>query len=249
ACCGGRCDPCCVCCCCPSAQPPRASQTVQFPSEHRWFQRCTNVSCSNCQMNATADDCSCICRRNQHVIEALSCLFNTTIPHMVSTLFKLAYQQSEPMKRFPRDRKWDVMEHVRAPYTELNDLEIYDSMFDRCGLPINPLHTDNIFKIVRLMFLVKVLTLEQQKYLLRMLKRLNQHAHCPVDLDLLLQTLEDVDVKELMCSVRKHEVFVRSLYTARQCSKLCDLYNQVVTVDKVAVQRQRHKRARYGSKS
>ncbi|XP_060662530.1 uncharacterized protein LOC132795687 [Drosophila nasuta] len=245
-CCGGCCTNLCCGGCCPTGV--RATQTLQFPSEHRWFERCTNANCVSCQDTTTTNECSCICRRNRHIIEALTCLFNTTIPHMVSTLFKLVVQQNEPLKRFPRDRKWDVMEHVKAPYTELNDLEIYDSMYDRCGLPIEPLHSDNIYKIVRLMFLAKVLTLEQQKYLLRMLKRLNQHAHCPVDLYLLLQTLENVNVKELMCSIHRQEEFVRSLHTARQCHKLCDLYNQVVTVDKRSVQRHR-RRLRYGNKN
>ncbi|KAM8718441.1 hypothetical protein ACLKA7_001622 [Drosophila subpalustris] len=246
-CCGGcfgYCGGCGVCC---YSKPLAISQKLSFPDDYRWFQRCTSSSCTVCQSNKD-HECACVCRRNRHIVEALAYLFNSTIPYMLSILFKLAFQQNQPMKRFPRDRQWDVMEHVKAPYTELNDLEIYDSMYDRCGLPINPLHFDNIFKIVRMMFLITVLTIDQQKYLLQMLQRLNAHAHYPVDLDLLLRTLEGVDLKELVCSIQNQEAIVRRLYTARHCNDICQLYQQVVTVDKNAVKRRR-KRIKYNKKS
>jgi len=252
-CCGvyAGCSGCCAfkggCGGCYCRQPPRISQKLTFPDDYKWFQRCTSSNCVVCQTNKD-HECACVCRRNRHIVEALTCLFNTTIPYMLTILFKLAFQQNEPMKRFPRDRKWDVMEHVKAPYTELNDLEIYDSMYDRCGLPINPLDDDNIYKVVRMMFLIAVLTIDQQKYLIRMLQRLNAHAHSPVNLDLLLQTLEGVDLKELMCSIRNQEALVRCLYTARQCNELCKLYQQVVSVDKNAIKRRR-KRIKYGKQT
>lgn len=251
--CRGYCGDCGCCCCGYSCgQLPAISQklTSSRVDDYRWFERCMNASCVVCQNRIKQDhECECICRRNRHIVEALSCLFNSKIPHILSILFRLAFQQqAEPMKRFPRDREWDVMEHIKAPYTELNDLEIYDSMYDRCGLPIDPLHNDNIYKIVRMMFLITVLTNDQQKYLHRMLQRRNAHAHCPVNLDLLLQTLKGVDLKELMCSIRDQEALARRLYTARKCNELCTLYEQVVTVDKNAV-KQRRKRLRHGKQN
>ncbi|XP_023174759.1 uncharacterized protein LOC111602069 [Drosophila hydei] len=244
------CAPCRVGCCnshVGRCRPPL--EKLRPVEKYRWFRHCTADSCAKCRNNVENDygdeddlQCDCVCRRNRHIIEALSCLFKCSVQYMVSLLFKLAYQQLQPLKRFPRDRVWNVMEHVKAPYTELNDLEIYDSMYDRCGLPIDPLDTDNIIKIIRLMFLTKVLTSEQHKYLMHMLQRLNEHAYCPVHLDLLLQTLETLDLKKLVCGIRNQEELTRRLYTSRQCSSICKLYRKVTTVDKHMVSKNRSRR-------
>ncbi|XP_064536331.1 uncharacterized protein LOC135426924 [Drosophila montana] len=257
--CVGRCS--CSGCCGPKpdvrcGQYPEKQQSV---SKYRWFRHCTTDGCQKCQKDSDDDDdneddngldCDCICRRNRHIIEALSCLFSCSIQYMVSILFKLAYRQQQPLKRFPRDRVWDVMEHVKAPYTELNDLDIYDSMYDRCGLPIDPFDTDNMLKIVRLMFLTSVLTIDQEKYLLNLLQRLNAKANCPVHLDMLLQTLEGVDLKRLVCSLRDQEKLTQSLYTSRLCNSICKLYSKVATVDKHVVRRNRiRRRNKYNNKN
>ncbi|XP_030569674.1 uncharacterized protein LOC115769103 [Drosophila novamexicana] len=248
--CIGRCR--CTGCCgpMPDANCRPYLEKLQPVSKYRWFRHCTTAGCKKCQRDDDDDDgdddngldCDCICRRNRHIIEALSCLFSCSIQYMVSILFKLAYLQQQPLKRFPRDRVWDVMEHVKAPYTELNDLDIYDSMYDRCGLPIDPLDTDNMLKIVRLMFLTSVLTIDQEDYLLNMLQRLNAKANCPVHLDLLLQTLEGVDLKKLVCSMRDQEALTRGLYTSRLCNSICKLYRKVATVDKHLVRHNRNRR-------
>lgn len=141
----------------------------------------------------------------------------------------------------PRAREWDVMEKVKAPYTELDDLLIYDSMYDRCGLPINPLDRDNVYKIVRMMFLSPVMTIEQQRYLLRMLRRLNEHSRCPVNIRLLMEVLSEVDIKSLVCSLRKQEKLCRAFYMSKQCADICELYSRVTTIDKNALKRRRHR--------
>lgn len=166
---------------------------------------------------------------------------------MVSMLFKLATHEPEP--RVSRDRVWDVMGNVKAPYTELDDLEIYDSMYDRCGLPIDPLDHDNIFKILRMMFLSPILTVDQQKYLLNMLQRLNAHAHCPIDIGRLMDALSKTDIRSLVCSLRDQEKLCRSLYTSRKCEDICSLYMRVSSVDKNVVKQQRRRRPKdYGHK-
>ncbi|EDW06828.1 uncharacterized protein LOC6583849 [Drosophila mojavensis] len=245
------CAPCRVRCCTlrtGCCRPPL--EKLRPVDNYKWFQHCEEHDCRNCKKNSTDEDdgytsdCDCICRRNRHIIEALSCLFKCSVQYMVSLLFKLAYQQVQPLQRFPRDRVWDVMEHVKAPYTELNDLEIYDSMYDRCGQPIDPLDADNINKIVRLMFLREVLTSDQRKYLMRLLRQLNEHAFCPVHLDLLLQTLQTIDLNKLVCGIRHQEQLSRRLYTGRQCQSICQLYNKVSTVDKRMVAQNRKKRRR-----
>lgn len=183
------------------------------------------------------------CRRNRHVVEALSCLFNQRLPFMLNILFKLASWQ--PEERVPRAREWDVMENVMAPYTELDDLLIYDSMYDRCGLPINPLHRDNVYKIVRMMFLSPVMTIEQQRYLLRMLKRLNEHSHCPVNIPRLMEALSEVDIKSLVCSLRQQEKLCRAFYMSKQCADMCAMYARVTSIDKNAVKRRRRRLRRH----
>lgn len=248
------CAPCCVGCCtlrtCCCRPPLEKLRPVE---KYNWFWHCKEENCTNCSRDPMENDddddeyvpvCDCVCRRNRHIIEALSCLFRCSIPYMVSLLFKLAYQQVQPLKRFSRDRVWDVMEHVKAPYTELNDLEIYDSMYDRCGQPIDPLDASNIGKVLRLMFLAQVLTPDQQRYLMRMLRQLNEHAYCPVQLDLLLQTLQTIELRKLVCGIRHQEKLSCRLYTGRQCNSICRLYSKVATVDKRLVAQNRKKRRR-----
>ncbi|XP_032593970.1 uncharacterized protein LOC116805555 [Drosophila grimshawi] len=240
------------CCCsqmrkCCQCQPQ--VEKLRSVDEYRWFQRCPIDVSPKCDAEGGAHQCECICRRNRHIIEALSCLFKCSIQYMLSVLFKLAYQiYQQPLKRYPRDRVWSVMRHVKAPYTELNDLEIYDSMYDRCGMPIDPLDKDNILKIVRMMFLISVLTFDQQKYLLHMLNRLNAHAHCPVEVEFLLRTLKSIELRQLVCSLRNQEALTQRLYTSRQCSDLCGLYTKVATVDKYAIARHRSRRDRIKNK-
>ncbi|TDG42682.1 hypothetical protein AWZ03_010902 [Drosophila navojoa] len=252
------CAPCRVGCCTWRTSCCRPPLEKLRPVDHyQWFQHCQEQNCRNCNMDPTdeddgsAIDCDCICRRNRHIIEALGCLFRCSVQYMISLLFKLAYQQLQPLQRFPRDRVWDVMEHVKAPYTELNDLEIYDSMYDRCGQPIDPLDPDNTHKIIRLMFLREVLTPDQNRYLMRLLKKLNEHAFCPVHLELLLQTIHTIDLNKLVCGLRHQEQLSRQLYTGRQCNSICKLYHKVSTIDKRMVaqnrRKRRHKYKRSGS--
>lgn len=218
---------------------PRPELAIKW-DEYRWFDNCTDPDCFKC--HATKEELL-DCRRNRHIVEALSCLFNQRLPYMLNILFKLASWQ--PGARVPRDREWDVMENVKAPYTELDDLLIYDSMYDRCGLPINPLHRDNIYKIVRMMFLSSVLTIGQQKYLLRMLQRLNEHSNCPVNISRLMEALSRVDVKTLVCSLRQQEKLCRAFYMSKQCADMCDLYARVTLIDKNAVKRRRRRLRRH----
>lgn len=218
---------------------PKPEMAIKW-NDYRWFERCSDPKCMSChEHKKEPHDCQCICRRNRHVVEALSCLFNTRLPFMLTMLFRLATH--EPEQRVARDRDWDVMENVKAPYTELDDLEIYDSMYDRCGMPIDPLDQDNIFKIIRMMFLSPVLTIEQQKYLLRMMQRLNEHAHCPVDISRLMDALSKTDIKSLVCSLRDQEKLCRNFYVSKKCEDICSLYTRVASVDKNVLKRRRHR--------
>lgn len=140
-----------------------------------------------------------------HIVEALSCLFRVTQFQVLATLYRLACHEFQPLKRFPRNRAWSVMEKVVAPYTELHDLRIYDSLYDRCGRPINPLDRNNAYKVMRLIFLMPVLVPEQRKRLLDMLSRLNSRATCSVNLEGLLAVLEKVKLNQLVCDVLEQD--------------------------------------------
>lgn len=243
------CAPCCghgLAGCCNPCRMPKVEMAINW-DEYRWFERCTDPKCIPCHEHKKEQHhCPCICRRNRHVVEALSCLFNTRLPFMLTMLFKLATHEPEP--RVSRDRVWDVMGNVKAPYTELDDLEIYDSMYDRCGMPIDPLDHDNIYKILRMMFLSPVLTIEQQKYLLRMLQRLNAHAHSPVDIPRLMDALSKTDIKSVVCSLREQEKLCRSFYASRKCEEICSLYMRVGSVDKNVMKQRRRRLKHYGHK-
>ncbi|ALC48806.1 CG2898 [Drosophila busckii] len=237
---------CMSCCYAPRCCNKQTLEKLSCADDYLWFQRCSHRDCGVCQTREQ-HECECDCRRNRHIVEALSCLFRCSVPFMLSTLFRLAHQRECPLRRFTRDHNWDVMQHVLAPYTELNDLEIYDSMYDRCGQPIDPLDCNNTLKVVRLIFLNEVITLDQRAYLMRMLERLRDHAHCPVNLQLLLEALAGVDLKQLVCSIHNQEQLARNFYNARQCAQICRLYRQVTTIDKMKIHRlrQRHRQHKY----
>ncbi|KRF97515.1 uncharacterized protein Dwil_GK27915 [Drosophila willistoni] len=249
ACCHGcnlRCNPC--------FRPPslthRQHERLRMIDDHRWLQRCTKKICSRCTKEDDSKHlCSCSCRRNQNLVEALSYLFRCPIYYMLSSLFKLAYQQIQPMKRFARDRKWDVMLHVKAPYTEFNDLEIYDSMYDRCGVHIDPLDFNNISKVVRMMFLNSILSLDQRKCLIGMLESLNERAIYRVNLERLLETLKNVSLKELVCSILDQDRQAASFYNAQMCKELCALYQRVTTTDKnMIIKRRKYRKLKKSDK-
>ncbi|KAI8038022.1 hypothetical protein M5D96_009063 [Drosophila gunungcola] len=207
---------------------------------------CPATNCSVCGQNDGEQGCRCSCTRNKHILEALSCLFRVSRFQVVTTLFQLAYHESQPLPRFPRDRVWSVMENVKAPYTELHDLRIYDSLYDRCGQPIDPLDRTNAYKLLRLIFLIPVLVPEQRARLLAMLAQLNARAACPVDLDALLLALQQVQLEELVCGILEQDGRVKRFHSARQCLELCNLYHKVVATDKNAII---HKRRRIQAKS
>ncbi|XP_017002305.2 uncharacterized protein [Drosophila takahashii] len=233
------CAPCCCRCrdACPLPLEPLRPATIRYG--------CPGPKCSLCSHRNTENECRCSCQRNKHILEALSCLFRVSRFQMLTTLFQLAYHESRPLPRFPRDRIWSVMEHVKAPYSELHDLKIYDSLFDRCGQPIDPLDRSNAYKLLRLIFLGPVLIPEQRTQLLAMLERLNERAACPVDLNGLLLALQLVQLDELVCGILEQEGRIRRFYSARQCGELCRLYHKVAATDKNAVI---HRRRRPKSK-
>ncbi|XP_017066942.1 uncharacterized protein LOC108105048 [Drosophila eugracilis] len=237
-CCAPMCGGCCPSMCC---QPvcrmplePLRPATVTYG--------CPSPKCMMCSQNNGEEDCRCNFQRNKHILEALSCLFRVSKFQMLTTLFQLAYHESRPLPRFPRDRNWSVMEKIKAPYTELHDLKIYDSMFDRCGQPIDPLDRRNAYKLLRLIFLASVLVPEQQTQLMAMLSKLNAHAICPVDLNGLLVVLQQVQLDELVCGILEHDVRVKRFHSARQCMDLCNLYHKVAATDKNAVIHKRRPR-------
>lgn len=224
--------------CCPqeNCTCPRRPLEKLMPAKKPYC--CPVQSCALCAR--TPDQaCRCTCTRNKNIVEALACLFRVSKYRLVSTLFQLAYHESQPLPRFPRDREWNVMENVKAPYTELHDLKIYDSMYDRCGMPIDPLDESNIYKILRMMFMGPVLVPEQKAYLMGMLRKLNDRAICPVDLDILLAALDQLQLEELVCSIIDQDERAKRFYSARQCTELCKLYQKVATTDKNAVIRKR----------
>ncbi|KAH8367772.1 hypothetical protein KR084_002657, partial [Drosophila pseudotakahashii] len=235
------CAPCCCCGCrdaCRMPLEPLRPATIQ--------QGCPGPKCSLCSHRNTEHECRCTCQRNKHILEALSCLFRVSKFQMLTTLFQLAYHESRPLARFPRDRVWSVMENVKAPYSELHDLKIYDSLFDRCGQPIDPLDRTNVYKLLRLIFLGPVLVPEQRARLLAMLYQLNERAVCPVDVNGLLLALQLVQLDELVCGILEQDGRIQRFHSARQCGELCKLYHKVAATDKNAVI---HKRRRRKSKS
>ncbi|XP_037723362.1 uncharacterized protein LOC119555816 [Drosophila subpulchrella] len=203
---------------------------------------CPASKCTLCSQNNSEQECRCTCQRNKHILEALSCLFRVTKFQMLTTLFQLAYHESRPLLRFPRDRIWSVMENVKAPYTELHDLKIYDSLYDRCGQPIDPLDRTNAYKLLRLIFLGPVLVPEQKAQLQAMLLKLNDRAACPVDLNGLLLVLQQVQLDELVCGILEQDGRIKRFHSARQCLQLCNLYHKVAATDKNAVIRKRRRR-------
>ncbi|KAH8325344.1 hypothetical protein KR067_000949, partial [Drosophila pandora] len=236
------------CAACPLMPPPSCcAQTADGSCPRRPLEKlmpakkpicCPVQSCALCARDPD-QTCRCTCARNKNITEALACLFRVSKYQLISTLFQLAYHESQPLPRFPRDREWNVMENVKAPYTELHDLKIYDSMYDRCGMPINPLDESNIYKILRMMFMGPVLVPEQKAYLMGMLRKLNDRAICPVDLDILLAALEQIQLEELVCGIIDQDARAKRFYSGRHCTELCKLYQKVVATDKNAVIRKR----------
>ncbi|XP_016978131.1 uncharacterized protein LOC108043831 [Drosophila rhopaloa] len=223
-------------CCRPACRLPL--EPLRPAAVHRC---CPAGKCVLCSQSNGEQGCRHSCTRNRHILEALSCLFRVSQFQVLTTLFQLAYHESKPLPRFPRDRVWSVMENVKAPYTELHDLRIYDSLYDRCGQPIDPLDRTNAYKLLRLIFLGPVLVPEQRARLLTMLHRLNARAACPVDLDALLTALEKVQLEELVCGILEQDGRVKRFHSARQCLELCNLYHKVAATDKNAVIHQRRR--------
>ncbi|KAH8334818.1 hypothetical protein KR074_003265, partial [Drosophila pseudoananassae] len=232
------------CCSCPrrpqadSCSCPRRPLEPLMPAQKPYC--CPVQTCRLCARDPDVE-CKCSCVRNKNIVEALACLFRVSKYHLISTLFQLAYHESQPLPRYSRDREWNVMENVKAPYTELHDLKIYDSMYDRCGMPIDPLDVDNCYKILRMMFMAPVLVPDQKAYLMGMLRKLNDHAICPVDLEFLLPILAGVQLEELVCGIIDQNAQAKRFHSGRNCSELCKLYHKVVATDKEAVIRKRRR--------
>ncbi|XP_017101650.2 uncharacterized protein [Drosophila bipectinata] len=221
-----------------SCSCPRRPLEPLRPAEKPYC--CPVQSCRLCARDPD-QECKCSCVRNKNIVEALACLFRVTKYHLITTLFQLAYHESQPLPRYSRDREWNVMENVKAPYSELHDLKIYDSMYDRCGMPIDPLDVDNCYKILRMMFMGPVLVPDQKTYLMGMLRKLNDHAICPVDLDFLLPVLGEVQLEELVCAIIDQNARAKRFHSGRNCSDLCKLYYKVVSTDKEDVIRKRRR--------
>ncbi|XP_022231575.2 uncharacterized protein LOC111080324 [Drosophila obscura] len=184
----------------------------------------------------------CDCHRNRCLLVALAYLFRCTNLSMLSTLWRMADNRSQPLRGFTRDPAWRVMQSVKAPYTDLNDLEIYDSLYDRCGIAIDPLDPNNTYKMLRLMFLNADLESDQRKHLILMLEMLNELAFRRVNLDLLLQTLASINIGEFVSSL-VHQDNLNS-YNTKLSEDLSQLYERVVTTDKNAIIENRSRRAR-----
>ncbi|XP_030381873.1 uncharacterized protein LOC115629534 [Scaptodrosophila lebanonensis] len=240
-CCGGAggnssCNP----CCCPPPSGHRPRELLRSLDKIGWYERCMR-NCNACFTTPEAQrrTCNNTCQRNRNIVEALCYLFNCPLYQLMTTLFRLANYHIMAMDKFHRDCNWEVMANVQAPYTEMHDLEIYDSMYDRCGISIDPLDKNNMFKVLRMMFLTTILSIDQQQYLMRMLQRLNDHALFRVNLERLLKTLEQVDIKELVCSIIEQDRLCANFYSARQCTELCALYRKVASTDKMEIIRRR----------
>ncbi|KRK07027.1 uncharacterized protein LOC26536330 [Drosophila yakuba] len=234
-------------CCAPMSAPsmccPPAGHVPWQPMHPATvYQCCPSAKCTLCCHNESKHECHCSCQRNRHIVEAFSCLFRVSKFQILTTLFLLAYHESRPLPRYPRDRTWSVMENVKAPYTELHDLRIYDSMFDRCGHRIDPLDRRNTYKLLRLIFLGPVLVPEQRTQLLAMLYKLNARAACPVDLAGLLSVVQHVKLDELVCGILEQDGRAKRFHSGRQCLELCNLYQKVVATDKEAVIKKRRRR-------
>ncbi|XP_034666793.1 uncharacterized protein LOC117900509 [Drosophila subobscura] len=184
----------------------------------------------------------CDCHRNRCLLVALAYLFRCTNLSMLSTLWHMAYRQGQPLRGFTRDPAWRVLQRVKAPYTEVHDLEIYDSLYDRCGMAIDPLDPCNMFKVLRLMFLSAALVPEQRLCLMRMLEQLNELSLRRVNLELLLQTLASINIEEFVYSLAHQDNL--NAYQAKLSEELSQLYERVVTTDKNAIIRKRNRRAR-----
>ncbi|SPP82212.1 uncharacterized protein LOC117584134 [Drosophila guanche] len=184
----------------------------------------------------------CECHRNRCLLVALAYLFRCTNLSMLSTLWHMAYRQGQPLRGFARDPAWRVLQRVKAPYTEVHDLEIYDSLYDRCGIAIDPLDPCNMFKVLRLMFLSAALVPEQRMGLMRMLEKLNELAFRRVNLELLLQTLASINIEEFVYSLAHHHNL--NAYQTKLSEELSQLYERVVTTDKNAIIRYRNRLAR-----
>ncbi|KAH8273523.1 hypothetical protein KR018_009556, partial [Drosophila ironensis] len=229
--------------CCPVQRcgPQACCPLPRRPVDKLWPVKptygCPGQKCGPC--GDLEQVCPCNCIRNGHILEALACLFRLSEFELMATLFQLAYDEAQPLPRFPRDRVWNVMENIKAPYTELHDLMIYDSMYDRCGLPIDPLDRTNTYKLLRMIFMAGVLVPEQRDYLLMMLRRLNAHAICPVNLEALLAALQLLKLDDLVCGLLNQRARAKRLRSGRQCADLCRLYQKVVTTDKDTVIRRR----------
>ncbi|XP_032581965.1 uncharacterized protein LOC116802242 [Drosophila sechellia] len=235
--------------CGPSMCPPPACRAPLEPLHPSTvYHCCPSTKCTLCCNNESKQECHCTCQRNKHIVEAFSCLFRVSKFQILTTLFLLAYHESRPLPRFPRDRNWAVMENVKAPYTELHDLRIYDSLFDRCGNRIDPLDRKNTYKLLRLIFLGPVLVPDQRTQLLAMLYTLNARAVCPVDLNGLLSVLQYVKLDELVCGILEQDGRAKRFRSGRQCLELCNLYQKVVATDKDAVIK-KHRRRKEKSKS
>ncbi|XP_017052151.1 uncharacterized protein LOC108095535 [Drosophila ficusphila] len=226
-------------CCCP--RPTACRPPLEPLRPANGHQCCPASKCKLCSQKHGEKGCRCTCPRNKHILEALSCLFRVSKFQVLTTLFQLAFHESQPLPRFPRDREWSVMENVKAPYSELHDLKIYDSLYDRCGQPIDPLDRSNAYKLLRLIFLGPVLVPEQRSQLLVMLRRLNARAACPVDLDGLLIALQEVQLDELVCGILEQDGRVKRFHSARRCQELCSLYHKVAAMDKKAVAPERRR--------
>ncbi|XP_015011443.2 uncharacterized protein LOC26526216 [Drosophila erecta] len=211
--------------CCPAAGRAPLKPLPPTPVHHC----CPSAKCTLCCNGETKHECSCNCQRNEHLVEAFSCLFRVSKFQILTTLFLLAYHETVPLPHFPRDRNWAVMKNVKAPYTELHDLRIYDSMFDRCGQRIDPLDRRNTYKLLRLIFLGPLLVSSQRAQLLAMLTKLNARAACPVDLGGLLSVVQTVKLDELVCGILEQNERLQRFHSGRQCLELCNLYETVVT--------------------
>ncbi|XP_026843544.1 uncharacterized protein LOC6596332 [Drosophila persimilis] len=221
ACCHSSCYGCCF--------PPRCRDTKLIViSKHRI---CTPKKKEKCN-----------CHRHRCLLVALAYLFRCSHVSMLSMLWRMACNAGQPLRGFSRDAAWSVMQGVRAPFTEVNDQEIYDSFYDRCGMTIDPFDPDNTYKLLRLMFINTALGPDQRMGLMRMLEKLNECSFRQVNLDLLLQTLASISIDEFVYSlIHQHKL---NAGNAKLSKDLSQLYERVGTTNKNAIIRNRNRRDR-----
>ncbi|XP_033249081.1 uncharacterized protein LOC117188800 [Drosophila miranda] len=182
----------------------------------------------------------CNCYRNRCLLVALAYLFRCSHVSMLSMLWRMACNAGQPLRGFSRDAAWSVMQGVRAPFTEVNDQEIYDSLYDRCGMAIDPFDPDNTYKMLRLMFINTALGPDQRMGLMRMLEKLNECSFRQVNLDLLLQTLASISIDEFVYSlIHQHKL---NACNDKLSEDLSQLYERVGTTNKHAIIRNRNRR-------